>query len=207
MIKVQNVQVSDTTGDAMKNQCRQQKNNFIPKNMNLIFKDFTRATCVLFLVCCSFFLSSCGVYTFKDVSIDYSKYKTIKIDFIENRASYKNPQLSPRLTDALQQKIGNQTKLTRINNDNANYRVSGYISSYAVSTAGISNQQAAANRLTVGVHITMMDNVVNKPTDYDISRDFDFSAGLSLQQAEAQLLDDIIRNVTDEIFNRLFSNW
>jgi len=24
---------------------------------------------------------------------------------------------------------------------------------------------------------------------------------------EAQLLDDIIKNVTDEIFNRLFSNW
>jgi hypothetical protein len=175
--------------------------------MDLISKDFIRTICVLCLVCCSFFLSSCGVYTFKDVSIDYSKYKTIKIDFIENRASYKNPQLSPRITDALQQKIANQTKLTRTNNDNANYRVSGYISSYAVSTAGISNQQAATNRLTVGVHITMMDNVVNKPTDYDVSRDFDFSAGLTLQQAEAQLLDDVIKNVTDEIFNRLFSNW
>jgi hypothetical protein len=175
--------------------------------MNKIFKRLKCIPCFLFLVSCFFFLSSCGIYTFKDVSIDYSKYKTIKIDFIENRASYKNPQLSPRITDALQQKIANQTKLTRTNNDNANYRVSGYISSYAVTTAGISNQQAATNRLTVGVHITLLDNVVNKPTDYDISRDFDFSAGLTLQQAEAQLMDDIIKNVTDEIFNRLFSNW
>jgi hypothetical protein len=175
--------------------------------MNQIFKSFTRVPCVLCLVFCLLFLSSCGVYTFRDVSIDYSKYKTIKIDFLENRASYKNPQLSPKLTDALQQKIANQTKLVRTNNENASYRVSGYISSYSITTAGISNQQAATNRLTVGVHITLTDNVVNKPTDYDISRDFDFSAGLTLQQAEAQLLDDIIKNVTDEIFNRLFSNW
>src|SRR3954468_45975 len=144
--------------------------------MKQIFSNFSNAPFILCVVSCFFLFSSCGVYTFKDVSIDYSKYKTIKIDFIENRASYKNPQLSPKLTDALQQKIANQTKLVRTNNDNSNYRVSGYISSYSVTTAGISNQQAATNRLTVGVHITMMDNVVNKPADYDISRDFDFAA-------------------------------
>lgn len=155
----------------------------------------------------SMVFNSCGVYTFKDVSIDYSKYKTIKVDFIENRASYKNPQLSSRITDALKQKISNQTKLTAVNNDDANYRVSGYISTYSVSTAGISDQRAATNRLTVGVNITLMDNVNNKPQEFQISRDFDFSAGLTLPQAEAQLLPDIIKNVTDEIFNRLFSNW
>ena len=171
--------------------------------MNLVFERSN----ILLLFFCSLVLASCGVYTFKDVSIDYSKYKTIKIDFIENRASYKNPQLSPQITNALQQKIGNQTKLTRTNNDDANYRVGGYISSYSVSTAGISSQQAATNRLTVGVHMTLIDNVTNKTQDFDISRDFDFTAGLSLQQAEAQLMPDIIKNVTDEIFNRLFSNW
>lgn len=174
--------------------------------MNKLFKITSLAYCFLFLIPCLFF-SSCGVYTFKDVSIDYSKYKTVKVDFIENRASYKNPQLSAKITDALKQKISNQTKLTSVNNDDANYRVSGYISSYSVSTAGISSQQAATNRLTVGVHITLTDNVVGKPQDFDISRDFDFSAGLTLTQAETQLLPDIIKNVTDEIFNHLFSNW
>jgi hypothetical protein len=153
------------------------------------------------------FFSSCGVYTFKDVSIDYSKYKTIKIDFIDNRASYKNPQLSAKITDALKQKISNQTKLTVVNNDDANYRVSGYISNYAVSTAGISEQKAATNRLTVGAHITLMDNITNKPQEFDVSRDFDFAAGLTITQAESQLLSDIIKNETDEIFNRMFSNW
>jgi len=168
------------------------------------------ATSNLFLVSCFFslaiFFSSCGVYTFKDVSIP-PEVKTVKINFIENRASYKNPQLSPRITDQLQQKISNQTRLTRTNSDDAHYQISGYISSYAVSTSGISSQQAATNRLTVGVHITLLNTLKNETKEYDVSRDFEFSASLPFTQAEAQLLDDIVKNVTDEIFNRIFSNW
>src|SRR4051812_23483592 len=161
------------------------------------------------LVSCFLFFglfSSCGVYTFKDVSIP-PEIKTVKINFIENRAGYKNPQLSPRITDQLQQKISNQTRLSRTNSDDAHYQISGYISSYTVSTSGISSQEASTNRLTVGVHITLLNTLKNETKEYDISRDFEFSAGLSFTQAEAQLMDDIIKNVTDEIFNRIFSNW
>jgi len=165
----------------------------------------------IFLVIASFaaagiLFSACGPYTFKDVSIP-PEVKTIKVNFIENRAPYKNPQLSARLTDQLQQKIANLTRRTLVTTDNADYIISGYVSSYNVSTAAISSQQAAANRLTVGVHLTLFSALDNKSTDYDVSRDFDFSAGLTLSQAEAQLFDDIVKNVTDEMFNRLFSNW
>ena len=165
-----------------------------------------RYASILFLGFLIMGLVSCGVYTFKDVTIP-PEIKTVKINFIENRANYKNPQLSPKLTDQLQQKISNQTRLIRTNADDAHYQINGYISSYAVSTAGISSQQAATNRLTVGVHITLFNSLDAKSQEFDVSRDFDFSAGLSLQQAEAQLLDDIVKNMTDEIFNRLFSNW
>ncbi|MBS1731202.1 MAG: hypothetical protein JSS67_10560 [Bacteroidetes bacterium] len=152
-------------------------------------------------------LSSCHIYTFKDVSIP-ADIKTIKLSYIDNRATYKSPQLSSKLTDALQQKITGQTRLTLTNSDNADYQVSGYITNYYVSTAGISGQQASTNRLTVGVHIDLLNTKENnKITPYDISRDFDFSASLTLQQVEPQLMNDIIKNVSDEIFNRLFSNW
>lgn len=153
-----------------------------------------------------FFISSCSIYSFKDVSIP-PEVKTVKIGFIENKARYVNPQISPRLTDKLQQKITGQTRLTRTNNDDAHYHISGYISDYSVSTSGISNQQVATNRLTVGVHITFRNTLTNKTEEFDISRNFDFSANLSLNQAEGALTDDIIRNLTDEIFNRIFSNW
>lgn len=161
----------------------------------------------ILIIFTSLLITSCGIYTLKDVSIDYSKIKTIKIGFIENKARYINPQLSPRLTDKLQQKIVSQTKLVRTNNDDAHLQISGYISNYDVSTTAIANNQAASNRLTVTVHVVVKNTVENTNEEYDISRNFDFSANLSLQQAENQLLDEIIRNVTDEIFNKLFSNW
>lgn len=155
-----------------------------------------------FFVC----LTSCGVYTLRDVSIP-PEVKTVKIGFIENKARYINPQLSPRLTDALQQKITNLTKLTRTNSDDAHYQISGWINTYNVSTSGISNSQAATNRLTAGVHIIFINTLENKTDEFDVSRDFDFAASLTLEQAQGQLLDQIIKNLTDEIFNRIFSNW
>lgn len=152
-------------------------------------------------------LTGCGIYSFRDVSIDYTKVKTIKIGFIDNKARYINPQLSPRLTDKLQQKIVAQTKLTRTNNDDAHYDISGYISDYSVTTAAISSTQASTNRLTVAVHLVLKKSLENKTEEFDVSRNFDFSATKSLQEAESQLLDEILRNLTDEIFNKIFSNW
>jgi Lipopolysaccharide-assembly len=162
-----------------------------------------------FILIFCFAATSCGVYSFKDVSIDYSKLKSIKIAFIENRARYINPQLSTKLTDKIQQKIVTQTKLVRTNNDDANLQLSGYISTYDPSqTVGISNQQSAINRLTVIVHFTLKNTVDNTTQEFDITKNFDFSANLSLQDAEAQLIDkEIVPNITDEIFNKLFSNW
>ncbi len=92
------------------------------------------------------FFSSCGVYTFRDVSIDYSKIKTARVGFIDNKARYINPQLSPKVTDALKQKINSYTKLTLTNSDDANYQISGYISRYDVSTSAISSNQSVTNR-------------------------------------------------------------
>ncbi len=158
--------------------------------------------CSLLLVA----LSSCGVYTFKDISIP-SDVKTIKINYIENKARYINPQLSPQITDALTQKISNQTKLTRTQNDDANWQISGTVTNYSVSFSAISGKQTTQNNLTVGVHIVFRNNLKDKTDEFDISRDFPFSATQTLSQVENQLLPDIVKNVTDEIFNHIFSNW
>jgi hypothetical protein len=154
----------------------------------------------------SFSNSSCNIYKFRDISIPDS-IKTVKVNFIENRAPYVNPQLSPRLTDKLRQKIVSQTRLSQTNNDNADWDVRGYISNYTSSTSGISQQQVATNRLTVTVHITLNDQKANKTQEYDVSRNFEYAASKSLTQAEAELTDEIIRGLTDDIFNRIFSNW
>ncbi len=158
--------------------------------------------CCLLLVA----LSSCGVYTFKDISIP-ADVKTIKINYIENKARYINPQLSPQITDVLSQKISNQTRLTRTQSDDANWQISGTVTNYSVSFSAISGKQTTQNNLTVGVHIVFRNNLKDKTDEFDVSRDFPFSATQSLSQVENQLLPDIVKNVTDEIFNHIFSNW
>ena len=160
----------------------------------------------LFFFLLVIFAAGCGVYKFKDVSIP-PEVKTVKVNYIENKARYVNPQLSPRLTDKLRQKIVGQTRLTQTNNDKVDWEISGFISDYSFSTSAISNQQVANNRLSVAVRITVTDNTLDKVNDYDISRSFEFKGNQSFQQAENSLGDEMIRTLTDEIFNKLFSNW
>jgi len=145
-------------------------------------------------------------YSLKDVSIP-PDVKTVKVNVFENRARYVNPLLAPRLTDRLRQKIVNQTRLSQTNNE-ADYNVSGTITDYSVTTSGISNQQASSNNLNVTVHLVFVNRLDNKANfEADVTRNFPFNASLTLQQAESQLADEIIGNLTDEIFNRIFSNW
>lgn len=182
------------------------KDHSVAKRKNKTRNVFVFGIAVIVLFSLSLGNSSCSVYKFRDIAIPDS-IRTIKVNFIENRAPYVNPLLSPRLTDRLKQKIITQTKLSQTNNDNADWDVKGYISNYTSSTSGISQQQVATNRLTVTVHISVNDQKANKTQEYDVSRNFEYSATKSLSQAESELADDIIRGLTDDIFNRIFSNW
>ena len=151
-------------------------------------------------------LTGCGVYRFSDASVPDS-IKTIKVNFIENKASYVNPQLSPRLTDRLRQKIIAQTRLTQTNRDNADWEITATITQYNFRTSAIAGQQASNNRLTVGVQIVLFDRTSDETRRYEVSRSFEFKGTLSFQAAEASLGDEMTRTLTDDIFNKLFSNW
>ena len=133
--------------------------------------------------------------------------KTVRVNFIENRARYVNPQLSPQLTYKLRQKIIGQTRLTQVNNDNAHYEISGSVTDYSVSTSAISGQQTTNNRLSVTIHIILLKRLENKTDEFDVTRSFEFDARQTLTQAETALKDEMIRNLVEEIFNRIFSNW
>ncbi len=183
----------------------------------MILKNFRRKSLVvsrksivksLWLLTIGYWLlafSSC--YSFKDISIP-PEVKTVNVHFIENKARIINPQLSQRLTDKIRQKVINQTRLSQTNNDDAHYDISGQITEYYVTTSGISNQQAASNRLNVTVHLVFKNRLDDtKSFETDLTRNFDFSASKSLTEAEAALTDQIVQNLTDEIFNRIFSNW
>ncbi len=161
------------------------------------------------LLCLIPSFTSCKVhYGFRDAVGIPDSIKTVKLNQIDNRARYINPQLSPKLTEKLRQKITSQTKLTTINGDNSDWEISGIVTDYSFSTSAISGQQVVNNRLTIAIHITIIKHKEDdKVEDYDVTRSFEFKGDLSFQQAEQQLGDEMVRTLTDEIFNKLFSKW
>ena len=161
---------------------------------------------ILLVSVLAIFFAGCKVYTFKDISIP-AEIKTVKLRLIENRARYINPLLAPNLTNRLQEKIVGQTKLNRVEGDDADWLITGTITDYSVTTSGIANQAASLNQLNVTVQIKLKDNVNQKEEEYSVNKMFSFAASLSLDQAEASLNEEIIKGLTDEVFNRLFSNW
>lgn len=147
-------------------------------------------------------------YSTKDMGALPPEIKTFRVNYLENKARYVNPQLSPQLTEKVKQKILSQTRLRQVSDDDAHYDISGYISDYSVVTSGVTNQQAGRNRLNVTFHLIFKNTLDNsKNFEADLTTNYDFEANLSLQQAEARLSEQILKNVSDGIFNKIFSNW
>ncbi len=159
------------------------------------------------LVCLVFFFTACKIYSFRDSSPIPADVKTFRVNYIENKAQYVNTQLSPQLTERLKSKVINTTRLKQTNEDDAHYDISGYVSQYYTSTISISGN-ASGNRLTVGVHLIFKNQLDDtKNFEADLTRTFDFPATQSLNEAEGTLNADIVKNLVDEMFNRIFSNW
>lgn len=147
-------------------------------------------------------------YSFKDTSPIPQEVKTFRVNYIENKARYVNAQLSPQLTERLKLKIIGNTRLRQTNNDDAHYDITAYVSDYTVSTSGISGTEASVNRLSVSVHISFKNTLDEKKNfESDVTSTFDFDAQKSLTEAESSLNEEMVRNLVDAMFNKIFSNW
>jgi outer membrane lipopolysaccharide assembly protein LptE/RlpB len=157
-------------------------------------------------ICLLFNFATCK-YSFKDVSPIPIEIKNFRVQQLSNKANYINPQLSPNLTERLKQKIINTTRLRQVNDD-ADYDISGYVSQYNTSTVNIQNGESGTNRLTVTFHLVFKNTQDDKKNfEADVSRNEDFPASKSLAEAEAEITERLVKNLVDEIFNKIFSNW
>ena len=164
---------------------------------------------ILSFLLMTFTFATCK-YSFKDTSPIPADITTFRVNLFGNKARYVNPTVAPQLTEKLRQKIISQTRLRETKNDDANYDISGYVSDYSVVTSGVANQAAGTNRLNVTFHLIFKNTVDPDPAksfETDLTTNYDFPANETLQQAESSLMDNILKNVTDAIFNKIFSNW
>lgn len=152
-------------------------------------------------------LHSCGIYSFSGTSIQ-PDVKSISVYTIENRAMKVNPSLSNTLTNALQDKYRRLTKLEMVS-EYGDLEVSGYITNYDVTpTAVTADEVASKNRLTITVRITYKNN---KHESENFEKSFaafqDYDSNNSLDAVEAQLCDDIVETLVEDIFNATVANW
>lgn len=164
---------------------------------------------ILSFLLITFSFATCK-YSFKDTSPIPADITTFRVNLFGNKARYINPTVAPQLTEKLRQKIISQTRLRETKNDDANYDISGYISDYSYVTSGVANQAAGTNRLNVTFHLIFKNTVDPDPAksfETDLTTNYDFPANQTIQQAESALMDNILKNVTDAIFNKIFSNW
>lgn len=150
--------------------------------------------------------SGCGVYSFTGASVEG---KNINFHTFENRARNIMPTLSATLTDKIRNRILSQTGLSPTNSDEADYDVSGFITGYDVSVTGVQNTQTASlNRLTITISVDFVNRKNPKSSfKQSFSRFSDFAASQALQNVENQLIDEIGKQLADDIFNKAFVNW
>ena len=150
---------------------------------------------------------SCGIYSFTGTSIQ-PDVESITINYFDYQALKVNPSLSNDLTVALQDKFLKLTKLEQVDMD-GDLEIAGAVTGYDVkATAITANEQAAQNRLTVTVKIIFKNN---KHEEEDFEKSFaayqDYDSNLSLDAVEAQLVDEIVEILVEDIFNATVANW
>ncbi len=151
-------------------------------------------------------LAGCGIYSFSGATIEG---KNINIHLLENKAQNVVPSLASTLTDKLRSRILSQTGLAPVSTDDADYDMSGAITSYTVTVSAAQNVQTATkNRLTLSVNIKFKNRKNEKANFTQVFTRFsDFDASQTLQNVENALIDDIGNQLADDIFNKAFVNW
>ncbi len=146
-------------------------------------------------------------YSFSGVNIS-PEVQTYTVEYFPNRAPIVQAQLSQLFTEALMDKIQSSTSLD-LATQGGDVQFSGEITGYDTRPTAITGQETAArNRLTITVRVKYT-NLVEPELDYDtsFSRYEDYDASRNLTDVEGELIDLIVENLIEDIFNRAFVSW
>ena len=153
---------------------------------------------------------TCGRVTFNMSGADIGNAKTCQINYFENRADIVNSRLSAQMTDALKDKIQSSTSL-RLVNSNADVMFEGEITGYSIQPQQVkADGKPAEDRLTITVKVkftNMLDS--DKSSDKSFSRFLQAATGTITPSSsvEDKLVEEILVELMEDIFNEAFANW
>jgi hypothetical protein len=161
---------------------------------------------VLFLVLIS--LSGCSVHvTLSGASID-ENLKTFSVQYFNNRAAIVNPILSQKFTELLKERIMNESRLQLVSGV-GDVDFSGEITGYSIRPMAIKEDAVSAqSRLTVTVKVRFQNKKSpQKNWESSFSAYQDFASERNITEVEGELTSLIIDQLTENIFNKAFSDW
>ncbi|MBQ9638775.1 MAG: LptE family protein [Bacteroidales bacterium] len=150
-----------------------------------------------------------GGYSFTGASIP-PEAKTITVGTFPNYASTVNPQLSQKLSDGLRNMFASQTSLTVSGaDDEGDLSVTGEITAYETRASALSSSdQVSMNRLSVTIKVKFV-NRIDPKADFNqaFTRYKDYNAQLDFSAVENSLVEQIVEELCEDVFNKSVVNW
>jgi len=151
---------------------------------------------------------SCGIYSFSGISTPAT---TFQVNFFQNEAAIVEPGLDRTFTFALQDRIQDQSNLSLVNNGGELLYEGEIVEYFIAPQAATSGNQAAQNRITIGVNVRYINNL--KPDgEEDFERRFSFfsdTPGTALPTGSTldTAIEEIFERITQDIINESLANW
>tara|TARA_B100001059_G_C17680143_1_gene499277 strand:+ start:430 stop:930 length:501 start_codon:yes stop_codon:yes gene_type:complete len=155
----------------------------------------------------SIFLASCGIYSFTGASIP-ADAKTVSVTYFTTKATNTPATLNQTLTEGLRDLFINQTNLNLTERD-ADLSFNGQITKYQVKPMAIkANETAGKNRLTIAIKVKY-NNSFNEKQNFEstFSRYRDFNSSENLADVEEILIEEITKELLEDVYNKAFVNW
>jgi len=156
-------------------------------------------------------LISCKIsYGFRTASIDYTKIKTMNIKDFQNQASRVYPPLIQAFNEHLKDVFIRNTKLTFVtNNQPADLELEGEITRYDLTPMAVQGDgYAGQTRLTMAVRIRYINNVEpGKDKEETFTAYRDFNSDRLLESVQDGLIEELNKEIVDQIFNTTLSDW
>lgn len=154
--------------------------------------------------------TSCSVsYKFNGASVDYTKIKSIDIRDFTNQATRVYPPLTQVLNERLRDTFTRNTKLNVLNNKPADLELEGEVTRYDLTPMAVqADALAGQTRLTLAVRIRYINNVnPSEDKEETFSSYQDFNSDRLLDDVQDQLIDVMVKDIVNQIFNATLSNW
>ena len=153
--------------------------------------------------------SGCKVYSFTGASLP-ADVKTVTVEQIRNSANNGPALLNQTITDALKNKLVTEASLHQVTYD-GDLVFKGAVTGYSFSAQAPTAQlQSGVNRLTITVQISFENKKYPKDSwkqPETFSRYSDAPGNANLNDVQNTLVNDIVKQLMDDIFNKAFVKW